>query len=226
MGRLIENHGAPLPLQFLQVGAAVLLVHGQEALEGEPAGGQAGHRQGGDQGAVTRDGHHIHPILGAEGHQLLAGVGHRRGARVGDQGAALPGQQAAEHRLAPRPGVVAVIGEHGLFQPQVVEQLEGHPGILRGNKIHLPQGVRDAPGDVPQVADGGGYQIQRSGHVYYLRFDSSVGRISSPGRPCRTASSRTAEGGQSGPCWSSRSRLGSSPAERRAAKRSHKRSGR
>ena len=113
--------------------------------------------------AVTRragagDGHHIHPTLGAEGHQLLAGVGHRRSARVGDQGAALPGQQAAEHRLAPRPGVVAVIGEHGLFQPQVVEQLEGHPGILRGNKIHLPQGIRDASGDVPQVADGGGYQ--------------------------------------------------------------------
>ena len=41
---------------------------------------------------------------------------------------------------------------------------------------------------------------------------SRAGSTANPGRPCRTASTRAAEGGLSGPCCTSWSRLGSSPA--------------
>ena len=157
VGGLVEDHSPLLPPEGLQVAAAVLLVHGQKALEGEPAGGQAGHRQGGDQGAGAWYGHHRDVPLRTLGHQLLPRVGHRRGTRVGDQGPVLPGEQALQHRLPAGAGVVAVVGEQGLFQPQVVEQLQGHPGVLGGEEVHRLQRLGAPPGDVPQVADGCGH---------------------------------------------------------------------
>ena len=101
MRGLIEDHGAPLPPQGLQMGPAVFLVHGEKSLKGKAPGGQAGGCQGGHQGAGTRNGHHIHPLFSAQSHQFLTGITDGRGARVGDQGAALPGQQAVQNRLPP-----------------------------------------------------------------------------------------------------------------------------
>ena len=122
--------------------AAVLLVHGKEALEGEPARGLAGGRQGSHQGAWTRDGRHRHPMGGAQGDQLLPGVGDGGHPGVGHQGAALPRQQALQNGRAAGLCIVAVIGDHLLFQAQVVQQLHRHPGVLRGNKIRLLQRLR------------------------------------------------------------------------------------
>ncbi len=84
-----------------------------------------------------------------------------------------PASRRLQHRLAAGPGVVAVVGDHGLFQPQVVEQLQGHPGVLGGDEVRLRQGLRHPPGDVPQVADGGGYQIDVEGPAMYITFPVS-----------------------------------------------------
>ena len=158
------------------MGTAVFLVHGQKALKGEAPGGLAGGGQGRDQGAGAGDGHHGDALLGAPGHQLLPRVRDGGHPRVGDQGAVLPRQQPVQHRLAPRLRVVAVIGQHGLFQPQVIEQLDGHPGVLRRDKVRLRQGLGHALGDVPQVADGRGDQIKRACHEILLSPDFFVSR--------------------------------------------------
>ena len=164
MGGLIEHHGPLLPLQTIQMGAAVFLVLGQKALKGEPGSGQPGDGQSADEGAGA--GHRLHRdvVLGTQGHQVLSGVGDGGGARIGDQGAALPGQQTI-HNGGPRCGkIVAVVADHGLFQTQVVEQLHRHPGVLGGQKVRPCHGVRHTPGDVPQISNGGGNQIQFTAH--------------------------------------------------------------
>ena len=155
----MEDHGPLLLLEAFQVGPAVLLVHGQKALEGEPGGGQARDRQGVHKGAGPRNGHHRDILGGTLGHQLLAGVADGRGAGVGDQGAALPGQQTGDQLIPPGVGIVAVIAHHGLLDVQVVQELHRHPGVLCGDEIHRPQGVSRPKGHVAQVPDGGGDQI-------------------------------------------------------------------
>ena len=121
VGRLVEQHGPLLTPELLQVGPAIFLVHSQKSLKGKPAGGQARGRQRGDQGARSRDGNHAHTGGGALGHQLLAGVADRRGARVSDQSAVFARQKAAEDRRPAGAGVVPVIAQHRLFQPQMIE---------------------------------------------------------------------------------------------------------
>ena len=144
------------------MGPAVLFVHSQKALKGKPPCGLAGDGQGRYQSAGAGYGADGNPRLPAAGHQLLPGVGDGGGARVGDQGAALPGLKPAQDSLSAGLGAVPVVGDHGLFKPQVVEQLHRHPGILGGDKVRLFQRIRHPPGDIPQVADGGGDQIQRT----------------------------------------------------------------
>ena len=68
---------------------------------------------------------------------------------------------------------------------QMVQELDSHPGVLRGDKVRLRQGLGHALGDVPQVADGRGYKIQGPRHTGH---SSVTGKIERPGRPCFTAS--------------------------------------
>ena len=165
VGGLVEDHGPLLPPQGLQVGPAVFLVHGQKALKGEAAGGLAGGCQRRDQGAGTRDGYHRDPGSGTQGHHLLPRVGDGRHPRVRDQSTALPCQQAVQHRLTAGCGVVPVVGDHRLLQPQMVEELHCHPGVFCGNEVRLRQSIRHPRGDVPQIADGSRDQIEGSCHA-------------------------------------------------------------
>ena len=136
-----------------------ILVDGQEALKGEPPGGQAADGQGVDGGAAAGDGQHLHAAFRAQPHQVLAGVGDGRGPGVGHQGAGLACQQPLQNGLTGGDVVVLVIADQGLFDLKVVQQLYGYPGILRRDKIHGLQRLHRPGGEVPQVADGGGDQI-------------------------------------------------------------------
>ena len=149
MGRLIEDHGPLLPPERVQVAAAVLLVHSKEPLKGEASRGLPRGRQGGDQGTGSGDGHHRHAVLGAQGHQILSRVGDGGGTRIGNQCAVFPGQQPLQDTLAAVFRVVAVVGDHGLFQLQMVEELHGHPGIFGGNEVRLGHGLGHTGRDVP-----------------------------------------------------------------------------
>ena len=159
MGRLVEDHGALLPAKALEVRRTVLLVHRQKALEGEPAGGQTADRQRRHQRAGAGNGAHLHPRLSALRHQLFAGVADGRCARVRHQSAVFSRQNAAQDLRAAALGVMPVIAHHGLFDTQMVQDLQRHTGILGGDKIRLPQGLDDAFTQIPQISDGGGHQI-------------------------------------------------------------------
>ena len=42
---------------------------------------------------------------------------------------------------------------------KVIQKLHGHPGVLRGDEVRGFQRFHRPGGEVPQIADGGGYQI-------------------------------------------------------------------
>ena len=93
MGGFVEDHGALLRRQGLQMRPAVFFVHRQKALEGKPSGRQSGHRQGGDKGAGAGDGHHGNIRLGTALHQQLTWVADGRRAGICDQRTALTGHE-------------------------------------------------------------------------------------------------------------------------------------
>ena len=155
----MEHHGPLLAGQLLQPGAALLFVGGQKSLEAEAPRGQARHRQGAHGGAAAGDGLHGDALLAAQAHQVLSGVADGRGAGVRHQGAALPAQQALRNGGAGGGPVVLMIADQGLPDVKMVQQPQGHPGVLGGDKIGLGQSLHRPGRQVPQVADGRGHQI-------------------------------------------------------------------
>ena len=156
VGGLVEDHGALLPDQGREALPALLPPHGEEALKGEAPRSKPADRQGGDQGTAPRDGLHGHALRRAELHQGLAGIADGGGPGVGDQGAGLPGQEPGENGRARRGLIVLVVAHQGLFDAEVVEELQGHPGVLGGDEVRPGQGLHRPGTEVPQVADGGG----------------------------------------------------------------------
>ena len=67
------------------------------------------------------------------------------------------------------------IADHGLFQPQMVQQLQGDAGVLRGHKIGQAEGGRHPGRHIVQVADGGGHHIQGAGHKRQAPFQNRGG---------------------------------------------------
>ena len=164
MGRLVEHHGPRFAGQLLQRGAALALAGGQEALEGETPGVQTRYGQRGDGGAAAGYGLHRHAVFGAQRHQLLPGIADSRRTGVRYQRAGLACQQPGQNGLSRRRPVVLVIADQRLFDVEVIQQLDGHAGVLGGDKVRLRQRLHGAGGEVPQIADGRGDQIQHTSH--------------------------------------------------------------
>ena len=68
-----------------------------------------------------------------------------------------------------------MIAHHGLFDLEVVQQLQRHPLILCGDEIHRGEGFNGAGGEVAQIADGCGDKIKRTAHdfVFFGRYLNS-----------------------------------------------------
>ena len=140
------------------------LVDGQEALEGEPACGEAGQGQGGDHGAGAGYHQHGDAVLRAEPDQILAGVGDGRHPGVRHQGAALARQEPAQDDGAALGLVVLIVAHQRALKAQVGQQLQGNAGVLRRHKIRLFQGLHGPGRDVAQVADGRSHNIKNACH--------------------------------------------------------------
>ena len=52
----------------------------------------------------------------------------------------------------------------GFVDAVVVQQLAGLAGILASHQVHFAEDAQGAQGDVLEVADGSGDEIERAGH--------------------------------------------------------------
>lgn len=73
VGSLVEDHGALLGFQGLQMFPPAFAVDGEEAFKGKPAGGKAADRQRVYRRAAAGDGEHLHIVLGAQAHSSSPG---------------------------------------------------------------------------------------------------------------------------------------------------------
>jgi hypothetical protein len=62
------------------------------------------------------------------------------------------------------------VADKALFDAQIIQKLQGDPGILRGNKIRLLQCLPATDGDVPQITDRCGDEIQHACHKNLLEM--------------------------------------------------------
>ena len=164
VGSFVEDHGASFPPETVQMLPTAFFVDGEESLKGKAPGGQAADGQGVHRRAAAGDGEHPHAVFRAQPHQILSGIRHSGGARVRHQGAGFPRQQPGEDGLSGGDVVVLVVADQRLFDVEVVQELDGHPGVLRGDEIRIFQGLHGSGGEVSQIADGGGHQIECAAH--------------------------------------------------------------
>ena len=162
--RFVEDHGARLALQPLQMLTAGLAAHGEKAFEAKLLRRQAGHGQRGDGGAGAGDDLHVDALLGALAHDVLAGVGDGGHAGVGHERARLAREQPRDDLLTAGVLVVLVVAHARLFDLKVVEQLCGHARVLGGDEVGAAQRLECAHGQVAEVADRRADQIQCSAH--------------------------------------------------------------
>ncbi len=95
----------------------------------------------------------------AESRQILPWVADAGHSRVGDHGAAFSSLDAPEYLLPPLPEIVLVIAHHGFFDAEVVQELHCHAGVLGGDEIHRAQNLQPPGAHIPQIADGGAYNV-------------------------------------------------------------------
>ena len=164
VGGFVENHGPPLLGQGFQMLPAAFFGGGEKTLKAEPPGGLPGDAQGGDGGAGTGDGAHRDSRLGALFDQIFSRVGNGGAACVGNQGAGLAVQNPLDDLVSFEGLVMLVVADKAFFDAQMIQQFQGDPGILGGDEVRLFQGFPAPDGDVPQIADGGGNEIEHSGH--------------------------------------------------------------
>ena len=169
VGRFVEDDRPLFALQLGQPLPLLLFVYRQKTLE-HPAGGVlTGDGQRRHTGGGCRNGHHLDAPGQCVPHDHFARVRDAGHTGIAAQGAVLACLNAAQDPLALLQGVL-VVAHHRLFQPQKVEQLHGHAGILRGNEICRAKGGCHTGRHVIQVADGCGNDIKSTCHSI-LPFD-------------------------------------------------------
>ena len=125
----------------------------------------------------------VTPARGALGHQRLAGVGDGRGTGVRHQGAGLPRQQPPKNLLPALGLVVFIVAHQGLFDPQVVEELEADPGVLGGDEVRQGQGVPTAWEMSPRLPMGVGTRLEVPAmSITFLSVAVIKGRGTGPSR--------------------------------------------
>ena len=98
----------------------------------------------------------------AKRHQPLAGVADAGHPRIGHNGAVFTVHQPPQKLRPAGGGVVLMVADEGIADLKMIEQLQGHAGVLRGDKIHRPQHLGRTGRKIPQIPDGRADNIQGS----------------------------------------------------------------
>src|SRR5690606_33001460 len=154
---------APARLEPFELVDALRRLLGREVLEGEAVGRQAGGGDGREQrrGAGNREDRNV---LGeGELHEDEGRVRVPGRARVADERAGLAVAQAQQVARGDRLRVEVVVGLERLAEAVVVERRARVARVLRQDAVAGPQYAHGAEGDVLEVADGRGDEVEAGG---------------------------------------------------------------
>ena len=91
--------------------------------------------------------------------QPVTGIRNQRRSRIADQRYGLRGGQPQQVFAGRRTRVIVIADQLG-FEPQVLEQLAGNPGIFTGYRNHSTEYRYRAGRNITQIANRGGNNIQ------------------------------------------------------------------
>ena len=94
-----------------------------------------------------------------ESHSGVGDAGHSGVGDDGDRGAVaeLLDELCGAHGL-----VVLVVGDEGFIDPVVLQEDSRVPGVFCGDEIDGAEGVESAQGDIGEVADGSGDEVEHA----------------------------------------------------------------
>ena len=158
--RFVENHGALFDAEVFEGAAAFATARGKKSHKKKFLVRQAGGGKRGEQRRRAGNRHDGNVVANGQGDEAMTGVtdqGHARIADESDGRAVFHGQDefGGAGEL-----VVFVIADQGLVNVVVIQKLQGVARIFAGDVVHLLEDAEGAEGDVLQVADGRGYQIE------------------------------------------------------------------
>ena len=135
-------------------------------MEGEALGGEAAGDEGGEGGVGSGDGEDRN--AGGDGglNELGAGVGDAGSAGVRDDGDAGAGLELGYKLLGALGLVEEMVAEGGGDDLKVVEEFLRLARVFAGDLVGLAQDAKGAQGDVLEVADGGGDEIEAGGEGF------------------------------------------------------------
>ena len=163
-GGFVEDQGSRDCPQFCQTSGPLPGFVRQEAREVEGFGRQSAGRQTGHQRAGSGNGLYPKPCGQNFGHDAFSRIADSRRSGVGHQGHGLATAQSVEDLRAASGLIETEIADHLFSKPEVGQQLAGVPGVFGGDHRALPKHPQRPEGDVLQVSDGCGHQVQRSGN--------------------------------------------------------------
>lgn len=97
----------------------------------------------------------------------MAGVGDAGGTGIGDEGDVAGGEGGEESVLAGA-FVEGVVADEGSVNSEVGKEAAGVAGVLGGDEGDLAKGAEGAGGDVFEIADGGGDDVEGA-HTFTAR---------------------------------------------------------
>ncbi len=163
MAGLVENQGPWLAGQLRQAGPAGGRFWWQEAFKAKPVAGQPGRRQRSDGGAGAGDWMHGQAGVARRRHQPVTRIADQRRAGVADQGNRRTVAQPRQQGAGLGQFVVFVQGQHRRVDTVMVQQHARAAGVLAGNDIDLGQHRQRALGNIGQIADRRGHDVQGAG---------------------------------------------------------------
>ena len=160
MRRLVEHQRGIFTGQLRKTRRACRGARGQKALEQEAIGRQAADAERRSDGAGAWHGTHGQPLLLRGAHESIPGIGNQRGTGVGDERDAPAAADIVEHGIGAGPLIVLVQRLFRRADAVVIEQAGRHAGVLAIDHIGGSEGFEGAQGDVAQIADRGGDDIE------------------------------------------------------------------
>ncbi len=146
--------------EFGDAGAPLPFFPRQEAFEEKAVGRQPRDRERGEHRGCS--GHRRNAVARSLcfAHQLEARIGHQGRAGVRNQRDGGARGEASDQLRAGFGRVMIVVGYERRGDPIVIEKLAGHPRVLAGNQVGRCQHFERPHGDVTQIADRGGDQVE------------------------------------------------------------------
>ena len=135
---------------------------GKKPINGKFVDRHSGRRQRRHKSGCAGHRHHLDSVTQAQAHQPITGIGNRRSAGIGDQGDFRALLQLDDDFRGARDLVVFVITHQALLNVEMREQLHSLAGVFAGDRVGFLQDSQRAQGDVFEVADGRGHDVQAS----------------------------------------------------------------